>query len=522
MTTLNRRDNAPETASAVRDADANGAAAAADAVEPEEPQLPARRGRLPGWLRGITTTVVILGIISLLTDMSSEMIMPLRLIFLVQVLGTPLALAGLIEGIAEGATSLLKIVSGRLADRFADRSRLVIAGYTVSNLAKPLLSLVTQWPVALGLVLIERTGKAVRGSPRDAMIADAVEPGVRGKAFGFHRSFDTLGAAIGPLIAIVLLTLNGNNLRSVFAWTIVPGLFCIFFCIFYLRDPRSSPPTPPRGTGRGDNGMAEGAMRVMPGVLSDPVGPPAPRHRGGLRLPLPACGEGAGGRGPTRQRRPNTIRHKPAVAASQDAVKPWQGFGPRFWLFTAAATCFALGNSSDAFLFLRTEGIEASLIAVPLVYFAFNMIYALLATPLGSLSDRFGRLPVLATGYAAFTLVYLGWTHASANWHVWVLFGFYGIYYAATEGVAKAFVADLVPKARRGTAMGWYNGLTGAAALPANVVAAWLWSQFGPGATFGLGAWLGAVAFALLCAWWPWLRTKNPLAWPASRPAEQP
>lgn len=417
--------------------------------------------RLPGWLRGITTTVVTLGIISLLTDMSSEMIMPLRLIFLVQVLGTPLTLAGLIEGIAEGATSILKVVSGRLADKFPYRRQLVIGGYTVSNLAKPLLALVTQWPIALGLVLIERTGKAVRGSPRDAMIADAVEPGMRGKAFGFHRSFDTLGAAIGPLIAILLLALNGNNLRAVFAWTIVPGLFCIFFCIFYLRDPRAA------------------AMAQRPDAIT------------------------------------------PAATTPQPALHAWQGFGPRFWLFTAAATCFALGNSSDAFLFLRTEGIEASLIAVPLVYFAFNMIYALLATPLGSLSDRFGRLPVLAVGYAAFTLVYLGWTRAATTWHVWLLFGVYGIYYAATEGVAKAFVADLVPKARRGTAMGWYNGLTGAAALPANLAAAWLWSQFGPGAAFGLGAWLGAVAFGLLCAWWPWLRAKNPAPWPASRASGQ-
>jgi MFS family permease len=462
MTTeLSQYDSAPDAGSAHQDKAQLAQDDAALAGKAPEVQLLPEHRRLPGWLRGITGTVVILGVISLLTDMSSEMIMPLRLIFLVQVLGTPLTLAGLIEGIAEGATSILKVVSGRLADRFPDRRQLVIGGYTVSNLAKPLLALVTQWPIALGLVLIERTGKAVRGSPRDAMIADAVEPEVRGKAFGFHRSFDTLGAAIGPLIAILLLTLNGNNLRSVFAWTIVPGLFCIFFCIFYLRDPRATAK--------------------------------ARRHE----------------------------NKAAAVATPQSAVKAWQGFGPRFWLFTAAATCFALGNSSDAFLFLRTEGIEASLIAVPLVYFAFNMIYALLATPLGALSDRFGRLPILALGYAAFTLVYLGWTHASANWHVWLLFAVYGVYYAATEGVAKAFVTDLVPQARRGTAMGWYNGLTGMAALPANVVAAWLWSQFGPGAAFGLGAWLGALALGLLCAWWPWLRAKNPAPWPSGRSAEQ-
>jgi MFS family permease len=113
---------------------------------------------------------------------------------------------------------------------------------------------------------------------------------------------------------------------------------------------------------------------------------------------------------------------------------------------------------------------------------------------------------VLAAGYAAFTLVYLGWTQARAPWNAWALFAVYGVYYAATDGVAKAFVTDLVPRERRGTAMGWFQGLTGAAALPANVAGAWLWSRLGPGATFGLGAWLGAVSLSLLFAWWPALR----------------
>src|SRR5262249_39824099 len=147
----------------------------------------------------------------------------------VQVLGTPLAVAGLVEGIAEGATSVLKLVSGRLADRFADRRWLVIAGYSISNLSKPLLALVSNWPLALGLVLVDRSGKSVRGSPRDAMIAAAVAPEQRGKAFGFHRSADTLGAAIGPLLAIAILSATNYNLRAVFAWTLVPGLLAILF-----------------------------------------------------------------------------------------------------------------------------------------------------------------------------------------------------------------------------------------------------------------------------------------------------
>ena len=424
--------------------------------------------RASKWLSGITRTVVVLGVIALFTDMASEMIMPLRLLFFVQVLGTPLALAGLVEGIAEGATSVLKLVSGRLADRFSDRRWLVIGGYGISNVTKPLLALVSNWPLALGLVLVDRSGKSVRGSPRDAMIAESVAPEQRGKAFGFHRSADTLGAAIGPLLAIAILSANGNNLRAVFAWTLVPGALAILCAVVFLRDP----------------GLRAGAT----GAASQPQ--PHAQVKAATSTAEMAKGAAAG----TRER-------------------PWQGLGTRFWLFLVIATVFAFGNSSDAFMFLRTEGLEASLLAVPMVYFGLNVVYALLATPLGALSDRFGRLPILTIGYATFTLVYFGWTRASAPWHVWALFLLYGAYYAATDGVARAFVADLVPKGKRGTALGWFGAITGLTALPANVLAASLWSNLGPGVTFGLGAWLGAIAFGLLLAWWPWLRT-NGVPWP--------
>jgi MFS family permease len=434
---------------------ADGEDVAPDA-KPSEPLAGKQSPRR--WLRGVSRTVLVLGAVSLMTDISSEMIMPLRLLFLVQVLGTPLILASVVEGAAEGATSILKVISGTVADRINNRRWLVIAGYSVSNLAKPLLAWITTWQLALGLVLVDRAGKSVRGSPRDAMIADSVQPDERGKAFGFHRSADTLGAAIGPLLAVAILGATAGDLRAVFAWTLIPGVLAIIFAVLFLRDPR---------------------RRAVP---HPPVSPAR-----------------------------NDAQH--VVVSAEPRVRAWQGLGARFWLFVVVATIFALGNSSDAFLFLRTEGLEASLVAVPLVYFGFNLVYAVLATPLGALSDRFGRMPVLALGYAAFTLVYLGWTRATASWHIWGLFLLYGAYYAATEGVAKAFVSDLVPKPRRGTALGWYNGLTGFIALPANLLAAWLWTQVGPTATFGLGAWMGAIALGLLVAWWPWLKP-NGVPWP--------
>jgi MFS family permease len=178
-------------------------------------------------------------------------------------------------------------------------------------------------------------------------------------------------------------------------------------------------------------------------------------------------------------------------------------------MFTAISTIFAVGNSSDAFIFLRSADLDSSVIVVPLLYFGYNMVYAVLATPLGVLSDRFGRIPVLLSGYTAFSLVYFGWAVATQSWHTWVLFLVYGIYAAATEGVAKAFVADMVPKPIRGSAMGWFNGLTGFSALPANLIGGWLWSVAGAPATFVFGAWMSLFALTLMIAWLPWLRAKD-------------
>ena len=399
-------------------------------------------------MAGLTRNVFVLGAVSLFTDISSEMIVPVRILFLVGVLGTPIILAGLIEGIAESTASLIKIFSGRLADRVSDRKPLVLAGYSLSNFVKPLLGLAGTWPQALGLIFVDRVGKGMRGSPRDAMLADATTPQHRGKAFGFHRAMDTLGAAIGPLLAFVILAATNNDLRAVFWWTALPGILSVLVIIFFLREGR--------------------------------------RERAA----------------------------KPLVAASGPKPSQWQqmvALGPRFWMFTAISTIFAVGNSSDAFIFLRTEGLERTLEAVPLIYFGYNVVYAVLATPLGVLSDRWGRLPVLVAGYIAFGGVYLGWALASQPWHAVALFLIYGIYAAATEGVGKALVTDVVPKAQRGTALGWFAGLTGFAALPANVIGGWLWSQFGPQATFALGAWLGCVAAALMIAWAPWLLGRRTL-----------
>lgn len=417
-------------------------------AEPREPE-PRK-----GLMTGITRNVQVLGAVSFFTDVSSEMIVPVRILFMVAVLHTPLALAGLIEGVAESTASLLKIISGRLSDRVSRRKPLILFGYGLSNLVKPLLAVASSWQGALGLIFLDRVGKGVRGSPRDAMMADSTPAEYRGKAFGFHRSMDTFGAAVGPLLTYFILLLTNNDLRAVFGWTLLPGVLSILVIVLFLRE-RTKKAAP--------------GETVVPAVKK--------------------------------------------VEAPSKSV-PASALGRRFWMFTAISTIFAMGNSSDAFIFLRSAELETSLLVVPLLYFGYNMVYALFATPLGVLSDRFGRLPVLISGYTAFALVYLGWASATQAWNAWALFLVYGVYSAATEGVAKAFVTDIVPKEARGTALGWFNGMTGLAALPANVIGGLLFGAIGPGATFTYGAWLAAISVALTIAWLPWLRLN-------SKPAKQ-
>ncbi len=177
----------------------------------------------PSPVPGVSRNVFILGLVSLATDASSEMIYPLVPLFLTTVLGAPVAVVGLIEGLAEATASALKGVSGWLSDRIGRRRPLVLAGYGLAAIAKPLLALASGWPLVLAARLLDRFGKGVRGSPRDALIGDSSPASLRGRAFGFHRATDQIGAVIGPLLALALLPLFHRNLRTLFVAAFVPA-----------------------------------------------------------------------------------------------------------------------------------------------------------------------------------------------------------------------------------------------------------------------------------------------------------
>jgi len=185
---------------------------------------------------GFSRNVFAAGLVSLFMDISSEMIYPILPIFLTTVLGASKATVGIIEGIAESTASVLKVFSGWLSDKMGKRKFLMGIGYGVSVLSRPIMATAVNWGEVLTARFVDRFGKGVRTAPRDAIIADSVENNNLGKAFGFHRSMDTIGAVIGPAIAFLVLALYLNNFRLVFWLSVIPGIISVLLIIFFITE----------------------------------------------------------------------------------------------------------------------------------------------------------------------------------------------------------------------------------------------------------------------------------------------
>ena len=207
------------------------------------------------------------------------------------------------------------------------------------------------------------------------------------------------------------------------------------------------------------------------------------------------------------------VREAPGASAKAGTPSaPREKLSPTFYLFLTIVITFSLGNSSDAFLILRARNIGVTLLDIPLVIALFNLVYALAAVPFGSLSDRIGRIPTMLIGWSAYVLVYLGFGLASEAYMIWILYAFYGIYYATSEGVARALLTDIVGAGHRGRAFGLYGTAVGIAGLPASFFAGFLWDRFGPQVPFYFGAAMAGLAAILLLLFSKRLRT-------VSRPA---
>ncbi len=215
-----------------------------------------------GWRKGLTRNVVILGFVSLLNDGASEMIYPLLPVFLTSVLGAGPAALGVIEGIAESTASLLKLYSGYVSDRVKKRKGWIVAGYSISNIIRPLIAFSTSWLHVLALRFSDRVGKGLRTSPRDAIIADSTPAEFRGKAYGFHRAMDHSGAIIGPLAATALLLVYHDNLKTIFLLSVIPGVLAVGMLLFGLKE---KPAEAPKSAAPAAVFNFRSSLREMPG-----------------------------------------------------------------------------------------------------------------------------------------------------------------------------------------------------------------------------------------------------------------
>lgn len=380
---------------------------------------------------GLSRPVWLLGWVSFFTDTASEIVYPLLPLFLTRVLGAGAMSLGVIEGVAEGANSILKIVSGWLADRWGTPKRLVLAGYGLSSFMRPLIALVGSWTQVLGLRFVDRLGKGIRTSPRDAMLARFAPPDKRGRVYGFHRAMDHAGAVAGPLVAAAYLYFHPGGYRALFALTLVPGVIVVSI-LLAVPDTRT------------------------PSARDRPL--------------LPA-------------RAPSSVRDRLP--------------GP-FYVAIAIITIFSLGNASDAFLLLRLGDLGVASVWIPLLWSALHVVKMSSSVLGGALSDRVGRRALISAGWVWYAAIYAAFGYFTQLPIVIAVFLAYGLYFGATEGVEKAWVADMAPASARGMAFGVYNAAIGFGQLAASIVFGLLWTRVSPRIAFLTGASLALAASLLL------------------------
>ncbi len=381
--------------------------------------------------RQVPRSVVVLGLVSLFMDVSSELVHSLLPAFLVVTLGASTVMVGIIEGIAEATAAIAKVFSGTISDRIGKRKLLVGLGYGLAAVIKPIFPLAGSVGAVLAARFVDRIGKGIRDAPRDALVADITPPEIRGAAFGMRQALDTVGAFAGPLLAIALMAIYANDFRAVFWWAVVPAAIAVALLVLGVQEPA---------------GIRPSGQKNWPIRRAD-------------------------------------------LARMTDA----------YWWVVVIGIVFTMARFSEAFLLLKGQQVGLPLALLPLVMVLMNLVYAVLATPAGVLSDRIGRHRVLIAGLlilVAADLV-LGFVPGFTGLFVGVTL--WGAYMGLSQGLLSALVADTAPDDLRGTAFGIFNLVTGIALLAASTLAGVLWQRYGSSVTFAAGAaFAGAAVVALI------------------------
>lgn len=369
-----------------------------------------------------TRTIWILSLVSLFMDIAGEMLYPVLPLYLKEI-GFSILLIGLLEGIAEATAGLSKSYFGKLSDLHGSRVPFVKWGYLLSAFSKPLMAVLAYPLWVFAMRTMDRLGKGIRTGARDAMLSQEASHQTKGRVFGFHRAMDTLGAAIGPLFALLFLSSFPKHYKTLFVLAFIPGILAVMMT-WWLTDKSHSE-------------QATEKTQKTPLLIS---------------------------------------------------FTYWRESPSRYRRILAGLLFFTLFNSSDFFLLLCAREAGLSDVAVIGVYILYNIVYAAFAYPLGSLADRIGFRKTLVLGFLIFASVYAGMAFTKRIEVFYGLFVLYGIYAAATEGTAKAWITNICPARDTATAIGTYTGFQSIGMLIASSLAGWLWIYFGLQTTFLLTA----------------------------------
>ena len=377
-------------------------------------------------MRVITRTVFILSLISLFADIASELLYPVIPVYL-QKIGFSFVWIGLLEGVANFTSGISKGYFGKLSDRKGTRLPFVKLGYLLSAISKPMMAMFV-YPLWIFFArTLDRLGKGVRTAARDALLSQEATKETKGRVFGFHRGMDTVGATIGPFLALLFLYFYPGHYKTIFYFAFIPGIISVLL-IFLLKEKKQPVSTLKKGN-------------------------------------------------------------------FFSFFKYYKVAAPEYKQLVTGLLLFALFNSSDIFLLLKTKEITGDDTTTIAAYVFYNLVFALASYPLGALADKLGFKNVFLSGLFLFAIVYTGFAFDPSVVMIFVLFFIYGIYAAATEGVTKAWITNMAHSKNTATAIGFYTSCESICTLIASIVAGIIWTGFGSSYTFLITA---AIAMIVL------------------------
>ena len=377
-------------------------------------------------MKFITRTVLILSFVSLFADIASELLYPVIPVYLKEI-GFSVVWIGILEGIANFTSGISKGYFGKLSDERGVRLPFVKLGYLFSAVSKPMMAMFV-YPIWIFFArTTDRLGKGIRTAARDAILSQESTKETKGRVFGFHRSMDTVGATIGPVLALLFLYFNPGQYTTIFYLAFIPGIISVLL-IFLLKEKRH--------------------------VVS-------------------TLGKG------------NFFSF----------FKYYKIATPGYKQLVSGLLLVSLFNSSDIFLLLRTKEITGDDSVTIGAYVFYNFVFAISSYPLGALADKISFKKVFLAGLVLFAIVYAGFAFATSTWMIFLLFLVYGLYAAATEGIAKAWITNIAHSTNTATAIGFYTSCESICTLVASVTAGIIWSGLGSLYTFIITALISILVF---------------------------